>query len=511
MSDSQSLKRATSEPNKHIEGGRAARGKITQVSSILSDLKNENKELITENDALIAENDDLRNKLDNLKNQGSSANADAAEKIRQMEYAHTKFLTDLGREHGEKLNQINASHAADMTACRKEIEPVKADLNAAIQELETLKRQLQQERDNNNANMSALGTQQASLNANAQAMFDQQLAQLKQQLMDSQTEVAELRRLLEVTQKAGSDGDAAASAAAAAQKQLEDEIAKLKQQLSDSQKTAKEDKATFATLSTNMEKEIEDLKAQLAAAKAKLDAEQAAGNAAGAAASEAAAAAAAAAAEIAGLKDQLATAQAEITSLKAQLAQALQENADLKAKLAAMEKDLASLRGELTTQLNNEKQSSANALSSEKDQSASSLQSLQQQLGASHAQQKKDWELAMAELRRKLAELQSKYDATIAAFEKAKADALKADADAANRRNAEEAAAHEAAMDAMKRRWQRQIQELEECHEKELAALKTVISAMPNASKHIRDAENLINSLKGTHRATAHMFQSMER
>merc|ERR1740117_2641928 len=110
----------------------------------------------------------------------------------------------------------------------------------------------------------------------------------------------------------------------------------------------------------------------------------------------------------------------------------------------------------------------------------------------------------MAELRKKLAELQSKYDQAVAEFEKAKADA-------ASRRGAEEAAAHEAAMDAMKRRWQRQIQELEECHEKELAALKTVISAMPNASKHIRDAENLINSLKGTHRATAHMFQSMDR
>merc|ERR1711865_381814 len=105
------------------------------------------------------------------------------------------------------------------------------------------------------------------------------------------------------------------------------------------------------------------------------------------------------------------------------------------------------------------------------------LQSLQQQLGAAHAQAKKDWEAAMAELRKKLAELQSKYDQAVAEFEKAKADALRADADAASRRGAEEAAAHEAAMDA----------------------LKTVISAMPNASKHIRDAENLINSLKGTH------------
>jgi len=204
------------------------------------------------------------------------------------------------------------------------------------------------------------------------------------------------------------------------------------------------------------------------------------------------------------LKDQLGKAQAEIADLKAKLEAALKENGELKAQLN-------SLRGELDSQLAAEKQNSASSLSSEKASGAASLQSLQQQLGAAHAQAKKDWEAAMAELRRKLAELQSKYDQAVAAFEKAKADALKADADAASRRGAEEAAAHEAAMDAMKRRWQRQIQELEECHEKELAALKTVISAMPNASKHIRDAENLINSLKGTHRATAHMFQSMDR
>jgi len=85
------------------------------------------------------------------------------------------------------------------------------------------------------------------------------------------------------------------------------------------------------------QKEIEDLKAQLAKANADLKAAAdaaaaaaaAAGNAAGAeaaaaaAATAAAAAAAAAAAEIAGLKDQLGKAQAEIADLKAKLEAAL--------------------------------------------------------------------------------------------------------------------------------------------------------------------------------------------
>ena len=62
----------------------------------------------------------------------------------------------------------------------------------------------------------------------------------------------------------------------------------------------------------------------------------------------------------------------------------------------------------------------------------------------------KDWEAQMAELRRKLAEQMAKYEAQMAELEAAKASALRADQEAEERRRAEEAYAHDQALEAMK-------------------------------------------------------------
>lgn len=151
------------------------------------------------------------------------------------------------------------------------------------------------------------------------------------------------------------------------------------------------------------------------------------------------------------------------------------------------------------------------AVATEKTAGEKSLEQLQSELGSEHAANRRRWEEEMAALRRKLSEMQALHEAQLAALQ-AEMDAQNlANQAALDAKRQGDDEAHKHAIDAMKRRWQQQIMELQECHEKELAALKTVISAMPNASKHIRDAESLIASLKGTHRATAQMFERMEQ
>eukprot|EP00658_Telonema_sp_P-2_P023516 TRINITY_DN1942_c0_g1_i6.p1 TRINITY_DN1942_c0_g1~~TRINITY_DN1942_c0_g1_i6.p1 ORF type:complete len:177 (-),score=82.81 TRINITY_DN1942_c0_g1_i6:336-821(-) len=147
---------------------------------------------------------------------------------------------------------------------------------------------------------------------------------------------------------------------------------------------------------------------------------------------------------------------------------------------------------------------------SEKAAGEESLSDLQSNLAAQHLANRRRWEEEMALLRAKLQEQGAQYEQQLAALHAAVQTKSKSDQDALDAKRREDEAAHLSAIDAMKSRWQQQIRDLQECHEKELAALKTVISAMPNASKHIRDAEALISSLKGTHRATSHVFERME-